>query len=83
MRAAATHSRLHLVGIIAVLSSAVLAVAVSPVWLLATAVLATINLVRYTVHVSRTGHLKPTIIPLALLNIVLLTGAVAFALTPH
>lgn len=83
MRATATHPRLHLIGIIAVLTSAVLAVVLSPVWLLATAVLATINLVRYTVPVWRTGHIQPAIVPLALVNIVLLTGAAAFALTLH
>lgn len=81
MRTTATRPLAHAIGIAAVLATAVLAVAASPVWLLATVALTAVNLIRYTLPVWRSGRVEPATIPLAFINIALLTGAAAFALT--
>ncbi|PPH22202.1 hypothetical protein [Rathayibacter toxicus] len=81
MRTAATIPQRHVVGIAAVLGSIILAVAVSPVWLLATVALTAITLIRYVVLIWRSGHSEPAMIPLALVNLIVLTGAIACALS--
>ncbi len=83
MKTTTTRPASHAVGIVAVLLTAILAVIASPAWLLATGLLATVNLARYTVPVWQTGRIDVTVIPLAIVNMALLAAGIPFAVTPQ